>query len=606
MRKKIFGLSTIVLMLLGLAACKAALAVPTLGNKPRKLAPGEVFVTVELNDDTFPTYRAIVPERWDSTHKEELRFSLHEGSITGTVVAGFENKTWSDIKNGYVINIPAGNHSFFLVGKKDGKMALKSEEVIITTPGAQVLKFKLLPCRDDKTESDAAAKGSVDITFVFLNPAKPSSGGTYPDYKPVDKVNIDFKVYDAMGQATNAPGQTINEKIPPEVHSDAGTPAQVSKIRFAKSNVKPGIYLFEAQLMKGTEKFGPPASSLVIVDPANITKAYINIDYELGTVPLAPSDLAVIYNRPLNDEDATTAYTATFVWQDNSLNETGFILEITENGSTTPIIKAIDSNLETVDVTLTLEKKYTATIRATNGFGDSKKVPFKDPATGDLIHLARIRYDLDGGTVIPNPDPAATTQIKPLASTGNKAVGYYTQVKDGFMLPGSGKLPYLYKKLIDTNNGTEKIFELKGWTGAQVDLPPPATEGTKLKADCYANLADLKAIWQPLEPMISQLPTYPDSCRIEGQNMIIKTKPTEDKTLTANVYTEGYEIDTVTWLVNGTAVTGGASSGTQATLTQKFSAGTYRVIVIIKLKPTPGSTNTGVRFVESSCLVASK
>lgn len=89
MKKKILGLSTLVLMLLGLAACKAALAVPTLGNKPRVLKPGEVLIQVTVADDNFPAYRTVTPAAWDDTRKKKLSYTIYQDDALTKVFNGF-------------------------------------------------------------------------------------------------------------------------------------------------------------------------------------------------------------------------------------------------------------------------------------------------------------------------------------------------------------------------------------------------------------------------------------------------------------------------------------------------------------------------------------
>lgn len=153
MRKKIFGLSTIVLMLLGLAACKAALAVPTLGNKPRKLAPGHVLVQIGFNE--FPTYRTVYPDEWvedddyvdgQNQKRSSLTYTLHKGTIDGAIL-GTSDLSWGDIKKGYFIDLPDGSNTVFLVAKKGDKIALVASNYNCSRTGYAYLYFKAVSRR---------------------------------------------------------------------------------------------------------------------------------------------------------------------------------------------------------------------------------------------------------------------------------------------------------------------------------------------------------------------------------------------------------------------------------------------------------------------------
>jgi hypothetical protein len=101
------------------------------------------------------------------------------------------------------------------------------------------------------------------------------------------------------------------------------------------------------------------------------TDARVRIDsYEIRTLatpgaPAAPSDLAV--------SPATSATQLTLTWTDNSVNETGFKLERSPNGSTGwALITTVPANLTTYTNTgLTPATPYFYRLSATNADGDS-------------------------------------------------------------------------------------------------------------------------------------------------------------------------------------------------------------------------------------------
>lgn len=580
--KKTFRVASIILLVTSLfVACKAALGIPTLGNKPKVLKPEQVLVKVDVKDDSFPHYRTIVPGEWDDTKKGTLKYTIHVNDKNGDVFKGVENIEWDKLKKDYYVDVEDGEYTLVLVGKDDsGKIALLSEPTKITVPGASMLNFVLRPYRKDGTEANAASKGKVNIKFIFFDPEENG-------YTNVNNVKIRLDVSNTAG---NVGGLINPENLTPQVYNNTSGTSRLMYVDYNKDDVTPGVYEFVAELYKGDDVYAT-ARDLVIVDPANTSEKTIKIDYDLKTKPLAPSNLSVKYERP-GDTDST--YKVNFSWQDNSYNEDSFVLEILdEKGATLPTqptIKPspIKANVTEVSVEgLELSKKYKAKIKAVNTASESDFVEFENHATQNLIHMARITYELDYGSVIANPNDVLTIKADDTKTPPEMAIGYYTQTIDGFMLPGEAGLPGIFRPF-DTNGSKDTLYIFKGWyddnghgTG---DAPIQ-----KIEAKEYAGLK-LTAKWETRQGTNITFPTYNDKCYIEGSNMFIDAKVNTSTVLVAKVIPEkDYTIAEAKWFVDGVPATGISSEDTQAspqtsTLTETFSAtGFKHVHVLIKL-----------------------
>lgn len=607
MRKKTFGLIGVLVLITVLAACKAALGTPTLGNKPKVLKPGEILVKVSVADENFPSYRTVVPGEWDDAKKATLHYQICKYDNTqpnniGTVLSGSASLDWDTLQKDYYMEFPDGQHDLIMVGRKyatpgsplaTDKIALISEKTTITLPGANLLNFVLRPFRKNTGEATAAPQGTVDIKFSFLDP-------TGTGYQNIDRVTAELKVLGAVGTAV--PIEDVTASITDE--SGTGTTKRIRQFNYTKTDaVVPGVYEFIVKLYKGVDEFAT-ASDIVIVDPANTSAKSIRIDTELDVPPAAPANLAVTYTRP---GDGDTHYEAVFTWDDKSYNEEKFVLTITspDGGSVTAVTPAdlneVPKNTREATVKLDLAKKYTATIKAVNKFGESTATAFADLKTGNFIHLARITYTLEQGEVISDPNDEAHT-IK--ATSGDTAIGYYSQQIAGqpVMLPGEIGLPMVFRPA-DLDNSTTPPqytnYKLKGWTGTGV-----AANQREIASTEYGNLT-LTAVWEAEVSTGTTFPTYKDYCFIEGQNHYIEADTASPKAITAKVNPESdYAIAESKWYVDGTAISTGVvntSTGSPQTsvLTKQFDAGLHRVWVIIKL------TKAGAmdKYVSAYCYV---
>lgn len=615
MKKKILGLSTLVLMLLGLAACKAALAVPTLGNKPRVLKPGEVLIHVTVADDNFPAYRTITPAAWDDTRKATLRFFIYQNYVDptnrGDLLAGInaDGLEWKDIKDGYhtVLESSADPLKLTMLAIDAGtkEFALISYETSVTVPGSELINFVLRPYRDTKAESDAAKKGKVSITFKFTDLEK--------SVDPLEKVEVKLVPYPSGSTI----GDTYSETL---AISGAGT-NEVFSITY-DAEVKPGVYEFTAELLRESGKSAGKASSLVIVDPANESKDTLQIVRDLNTKPNAPKNLQVQYARPGNNADT---YEATFTWQDESYNEDEFVLTFYEKDGTTkynpqPTVTTdppatashmIDRNVHKATATLKLGEQYKVSVKAKNEIGSSKEVYLSDLKTGGIVHLARITYKLNGGKVL---NAAETTNPYYIddSDPAKPTIGYYTGFKADtpVMLPaevlstetGIPASVYHPFKSTGVTGGIDKLYTFKGWKGTAVQ-PASGTAGDpgfQLTDGQTGHDIAVEAIWEEHDPLSITFPAYDEYCYIEGQNKILDAKKDTPCSIKAHViYESGYAVAETKWYADGAEATG----QTSATFTGPFkTAGLRHLMVVMKLSKT-GAPD---KWVSARCYVRVK
>lgn len=462
-----------------------------------------------------------------------------------------------------------------------GKIALISYKTDVTVPSSNLINFVLRPYRDTKLESDAATKGSVDITLKFVDPEK------NPD-DPIKEAKCELKL---------APGTTIGAVIA-EKKCNVMTGDIIS---YKQSEVVPGVYEFTAELLRTSGKSAGKASSLVIVDPANESKDTLQIVRDLNTKPNAPKNLQVQYAKRPGDSDTT--YEATFTWQDESYNEDEFVLTFYEKDGTTkydpqPTVTTappataphmIDRNVHTATATLTLGEQYKVSVQAKNEFGSSEAEWLSDLKTDNIVHLARITYKLNGGKVLNAAETNSPYYIDD-SDPAKPAIGYYTCSKLGtpVMLPAevlsteTGIPASVYHPFKPTGGtgGIDKLYTFKGWTGTAVAGDP--NPGFQLKDGHIDSGIEVEAIWEEHDPLSITFPAYDEYCYIEGQNKILdaeKGKPCNN--IKANVICEpGYAVKETKWYADGAEVPG----QTNVTFTGSFNTtGLKHLMVVMKL-----------------------
>lgn len=360
------------------------------GNGYIPNALGNTKVTLVI--DNHHTSRTILPDDWTDEKKEELSYHLVAINLMYTDEVVEKDYTWGDFTDGkLVLELAASRWSFELTASKAGKIILSGFTVADLRNGEQTIPFDLKPVGTEN--------GSVDVTLTYTKPA------TNPDIVTKVTVGLYNNIADAEAVVVDNPA-TIN---------NAGT--NTPNVKFTK-DVAPGKYYYIARFYNEMDVLLMPYIEEVYVDPGNTSTKEITLGDVINVPPAAPSELDVTYI-------ANTLGTATieFSWRDNAINETGFVLEVTEYTDPTtpagdPVIydentalrehpEYIDGNLiarpDTVKPTFTINIKtgtlYKAKIKAVNEFGESEYCDYENADSEDFINLAVIAMHLNGGTV---------------------------------------------------------------------------------------------------------------------------------------------------------------------------------------------------------------
>ena len=362
------------------------------GNGYIPNALGNTKVTLVI--DNHHTSRTILPDDWTDEKKEELSYHLVATNLMYTDELVEKDYTWGDFTDGkLVLELAASRWSFELTASKAGKIILSGFTVADLRNGEQAIPFDLKPVGTEN--------GSVDVTLTYTKPA------TNPDIVTKVTVGLYNNIADAEAQAVVVDNPaTIN-------NSGTNTP----NVKLTK-DVTPGKYYYIARFYNEMDVLLMPYIEEVYVDPGNTSTKEITLGDVINVPPAAPSELDVTYI-------ANTLGTATieFSWRDNAINETGFVLEVTEYTDPTtpagdPVIydentvlrehpEYIDGNLiarpDTVKPTFTINIKtgtlYKAKIKAVNEFGESEYCDYENADSEDFINLAVIAMHLNGGTV---------------------------------------------------------------------------------------------------------------------------------------------------------------------------------------------------------------
>lgn len=464
-------------------------------------------------------------------------------------------------------------------------------EVNLTSnASSQVAAFKMRPVKDENTES----VGSIDLTLNFTK-----------------KDNLDRIEYGLYGSttldATVLDGKTlITAKAVAEEGVQAWSTVEGDKcqINFADS-VNPGEYFFQARFYDSNDKLLAFYADNVYVDAANNTTKTINLADIINTPPIAPSNFNVSYkfNGGTNQEIATNGsvldyYLATFTWEDNSNNELGFILDLTESveeGATNyqltnvseakneadadfgDLISIISSSSSlkpsstTCTVKLPTGKKYTATICAVNDFVAEDDYVTVACADG-IINMFTVTYDLNSGYVQKSATEKTSTEIV------KYAIAYEDKTEAQTLLPGSTGATYPSVRY--DGNGFEYWLASSGRVN---EIPENNTSNI-----------DVKAVWTNSLTVQMTLPDY------SGFDVALVDSYDQSKIYQVNAggevkFTATSDFTPTSWTVtyNGTTITGDhvVISDDLTTLTidtSDMTAATYGVM----LKGTKAATIT--------------
>ena len=362
------------------------------GNGYIPNALGNTKVTLVI--DNHHTSRTILPDDWTDEKKEELSYHLVATNLMYTDEVITKDYVWADFTDGkLVLELAASRWSFELTASKNGEVIMSGFTVADLRNGEQTIIFDLKPVGTEN--------GTVDVTLTYTKPA------TNPDIVAKVTVGIYNDIADSEAEAVVVDNPaTINA---------AGT--NTPNVKLTK-DVAPGKYYYIARFYNANDVLLMPYIEEVFVDPGNTSTKEITLGDVINVPPAAPSELDVTYL-------SNTLGTATiqFSWRDNAINETGFVLEVTEY--TDPVTPAgapvvydentvlrehpeyIDGNLiarpDTVKPTFTINIKtgtlYKATIKAVNEFGESEYCDYLNSDSEDFINLAVISMHLNGGTV---------------------------------------------------------------------------------------------------------------------------------------------------------------------------------------------------------------
>ena len=315
-----------------------------------------------------------------------------------------------------------------------------------------------------KSNTLSSGKGSVELTISHLNNWQ---------------VDGDFKINCGIYSIDDGSLVYPAENGSFELRTTQGAPSSISKI-FSSfendttktvQNVPVGNYDFVVNYIKcdakGNEKKVFKYSEKITILINQTTRADLKIPDFLDKTPAAPSMLTSAYKLP--DSNTMAFYEMQFYWQDNSINENSFELELlkVDGESEVPselndevwsilnneytIIGNPDSNSTVISVSedspgislskgfvkfnkyLALGSRYIARIRAVNNMGKSDWNYIQFPAsaqltdngisfdegfsaitsevTGDItsINLYRINYEISNGSLSATKDETSVT-----------------------------------------------------------------------------------------------------------------------------------------------------------------------------------------------------
>jgi uncharacterized repeat protein (TIGR02543 family) len=310
-------------------------------------APREELARVRIGVDTRGVNtRSVLPTA--PALEDVERFALH-GTASGGEESWLADFVYRD--GGFydnndkpaVVYLRPGNWRFTLYAYQGEDAALKGTATATITAGFNgTVNFTLSPY------SEEGGTGSVSICLDLPEGSGVASVETTIDGAPLDS---------ALAVAEGA-----------VVYENDETPV--------------GQYLFSFVLKDAAGKTILVVSDMVVVTSgAKSAKEYALTDADFNGPPAAPSAFTV---ASYNAENQTLQFT----WQDNSFNETGFILS---DGTTTHDIAAATQSFDFPVSDPTASVVYT--LKAVNSFGDSAPAHISGPI------VFTITFDVDSGDV---------------------------------------------------------------------------------------------------------------------------------------------------------------------------------------------------------------
>lgn len=578
------------------------------GNGYIPNALGNTKVTLVI--DNHHTSRTILPDDWTDEKKEELSYHLVATNLMYTDEVVDKDYTWGNFTDGkLVLELAASRWSFELTASKAGKKILSGFTVADLRNGEQTIPFDLKPVGTEN--------GSVDVTLTYTKPA------TNPDI--VEKVTVGLynNIADAEAQAVVVDN--------PATINNAGT--NTPNVKLTK-DVAPGKYYYIARFYNEMDVLLMPYIEEVYVDPGNTSTKEITLGDVINVPPAAPSELDVTYI-------ANTLGTATieFSWRDNAINETGFVLEVTEYTDPTtpagdPVIydentvlrnhpEYIDGNLiarpDTVKPTFTINIKtgtlYKAKIKAVNEFGESEYCDYENADSEDFINLAVIAMHLNGGTVkVPVPESPESAEFTGDVFYGpakNPVPGNYAD-KTIYSYTYSISRTYVLPKSINedpANYIKRDGFIFGGWyhmiengedNAGQLDYPitdgAPDTAITEYATRTYQNDA-VYALWKSEASIEVIFPEYEDKKFLitpDGETFYKDVAVGTPIVFEGPADIDGAEVNSWIWTVDG-VVKSTAQSWTYTTEGTETEAKNH--VVMLTIEDITGQTYSNTVYI---------
>lgn len=401
--KNFFKVTGIVLLVLFAASCSNGLLNTTYtGVKDN----GKCLVSFSITNFASNS-RTILP---DALEIDDIHhFTIEGKSNKGEVLPETEVDIDATTKKGKVTL----SYSLWKLTLKaydaNDQLLLQGTSTPDLTNGAAAILFTL-------TEKDVTTPGSVKLS------------GSFEDQDGL----IDTVVCGVYNITT---GIAVEEKETTGVTNKA--------FSYEKTGLLPGEYVFKVILKKGTEEYAV-WSDVVKVAPGleTLTDNILITQDIIGTKPDKPENLmAYLINNSENDDGT---YKVKLTWEDNSSNESKFVVTLkeysavgTEDATVDPKTFDILASTETTTLELKLGKLYDVSIAAVNRINkdnfEEDEIE-RDEATGNAndpdddsytteaitstrINRFKIEYILDGGKYI----KSATE-----SQTGGVLVDYHT------------------------------------------------------------------------------------------------------------------------------------------------------------------------------------
>lgn len=562
------------------------------GEKPlSKLA--EVTVNVE----SMAVSRTIFPGQWNDTTANTLKYVL-----TGSKTSGDDTNA-----------VPANEFTYSQIKTSNAKVRLEPAVWYLTLTAYTDSEHELVSLVSEEVEVDLTngnADADFDLKAVYVTNATGKANITVKFTKPSNFDRVVYGIYEgaAVDSEYVGAGVTANPAELTKVTDDLTTvnaEGQVYSVNYTNAAIKAGKnYHFNVKFYDSNNRVILFYTEGLVIDAGNTSTSTITLDLDLFNVPPKnPQALAVAYafndssamvpQEIADGEELITNYEATFTWDDNSNNETGFELvlkdlatnvETTYNKESSVEAGSLAASSTTVTIKLATGKEYSAKIRAVNGFTATEAVYTDLTPT---VNLYTVTYELKSGSVKLNAEGASTAAgILKYAVPYNK-----TETAIPLLTASTASYPYVYR---------ENYSFLKWYT-------PTDELVTEVAADNTENI-ELTAYWESNVGIKITMPDYSSvddyALVTDYADSIVKTisgvKTGDDPvvvTLTPNanlsnvtwaIYTtEGTAVDASTYSVDADTkvlswtITADAADPAPAI---EVAAGVYRVYVTAEYK----------------------